>query len=142
MIPGGLLKAASLGVNRARSEAKAAIQRAVQKAILGGIAVFLLLLAFGFGLGAFTVWLAGEVGTVQALSFVALGFVVVALIIYAIARLSGRKPDRRPEPSPIAAALNANPIDEGKDDPPGSVVGSLAVVAVVGYLMGRQMFRR
>lgn len=143
MIFGGLFRAAGVGVNLARSEAKAAVQRAVQKAILGAFAILLVLLALGFGLGAFTVWLAREIGTIQALGFIALGFLILAAILYLIVRLSGASASReRFDPSPIAAALKAEPADGDSESPPGSVLGSLVVVGVVGYLMGRQMFGR
>lgn len=140
MTLGGLLKAASVGVAIARSRARAAIRNAVKQAVFASIVLVLLVLAFGFGLGCFTVWLSHEIGTVPALGFIALGFLVIAIIVYVIWRVSGQQPAPARRRSPIADAFDEKKA--GHEPPPGSALGSLAMVALVGYLMGRQMFRR
>ncbi len=143
MTLGGLFKAAGIGASLARSEVKAAMRRAARQAAFAIVVVSLLVLAFGFGLGAFAVWLSHEIGTVRALAFIALGFVVLALIAYIIWQASGRGASRRRRGrSPIAEALNLDRNADGEEPPQGSVLGSLAVVALVGYLLGRQIFRR
>ncbi len=105
MTLGGLLKAASFGVAIARSRVKAAIRDAVRQTVFASIVLVLLVLAFGFGLGCFTVWLSHEIGTVPALGYIALGFLVIAIIVYVIWRLSGRQPAPARRRSPIADSL-------------------------------------
>jgi hypothetical protein len=139
MTLGGLLKAASVGVAIARSRARAAIRNAVKQAVFASIVLVLLVLAFGFGLGCFTVWLSHEIGTVPALGFIALGFLVIAIIVYVIWRVSSQPAPARRR-SPIADSFDEK--KRGQEPPPGSALGSLAVVALVGYLMGRQIFRK
>ena len=139
MTLGGLLKAASVGVALARGRARVAIRNAIKQAVFASIVVVLLVLAFGFGLACFTVWLAREIHTVPALGFIALGFLVIAIIVYIIWRVSGQPAPARRR-SPIADAFDERKA--GQEPPPGSALGSLAVVAFVGYLMGRQLFRK
>lgn len=141
---GGLMNAASLGVGVAKAEAKAAVERVVKHVVFAAIVLVLLVLAFGFGLGSFSVWLSHQIGTVQALGFMALGFVVLALMVYVIWRVATRpRQQPRPAPSPIAAALNAKAPPDGEGPPPpGSAIGSLAVVSLVGFLLAKQLFRR
>ena len=140
----GILKAAELGARLARHEVKAAVARAVRNAAFGAALAILAVLAFGFALAAFTVWLAGEIGAVPALGYIALGFLVLAVVVYVIWRVSmgGGQRRRRPEASPLAAALDGESRESGQEPPAGSALGSLGVVALVGFLMARQMFRR
>lgn len=140
---GGVLKAASLGVSVARTEAKAVIARAVTNAAFAAGVGILAIFAFAFGLATFTVWLAHEIGTVPALGYIALGFLVLTIIVFIVWRVSTRekKPPPRAE-SPLAAAFNDQPRRPGEEPPPGSAIGSLGVVALVGFLMARQIFRR
>lgn len=140
---GGALKAASLGAKLARGQVKAAVRRAVQNAVFATVLAILGVFAFAFALAAFTVWLARHVGTIDALWLVAGGFAGLALIVYIVWKISMRQTAARPSPrpSPIAAAFEETHAD-GREPPPGSALGSLAVVALVGYLMARQMFKR
>ena len=76
-----LLRAGSLAVDLVKGRAKAAVSNVARQAALGAATLLFLLVAFSFGLAAFTVWLAGEIGTVAALGFIGLGFLVIAGII-------------------------------------------------------------
>ncbi|MCB1488633.1 MAG: phage holin family protein [Bauldia sp.] len=140
----GILKAAELGTRMARVEVKAAVNRAAKNAAFAAALGILAILAFGFALAAFAVWLAGEIGTVAALGYIALGFLILAIIVYIVWRVSmGGKPQpRKPQPSPLAAALDGDPQESGQEPPTGSTLGSLGVVALVGFMMARQLFRR
>jgi vacuolar-type H+-ATPase subunit I/STV1 len=140
MTLGGVLKAANIGVAIARGRAKAVIRNAIKQAVFASIVLGLLVLAFGFGLGCFAVWLSHEIGTVPALGYIALGFLVIAIIVYVIWRVSSQRPAPARRRSPIADAFDERKA--GQEPPPGSALGSLAVVALVGYLMGRQIFRK
>lgn len=134
------MKAASIGATFARSRVKTAIRNAVKQAVFASIVLVLLLLAFGFGLGCLVVWLSHEIGAVPALGFVALGFLVLAMIVYVIWRISSGGAAPAARRSPISDAFEER--KGGQEPPPGSALGSLAVVALVGYLMGRQVFRK
>jgi len=140
----GILKVAEVGVRMARNEVKAAANRAAKNAAFAAALGVLAILAFGFALAAFTVWLAGEIGAVAALGYIALGFLGLAIIVYIIWRVSmgGEQRRRQPAPSPLSAAPDAEPPGTGQEPPPGSALGSLGVVALVGFLMARQIFRR
>ncbi|MCP4385430.1 MAG: phage holin family protein [Hyphomicrobiales bacterium] len=139
MILRGVLRTAKLGVGLARQEAKDTIARAVRQAALAVVVLSFLLLAFGFALGAFAVWLSREIGTVHALGFIALGFVILAAILYGISRTGG---DRKPKSAREQLADSLAESDESEESQPGSTVASLAVVALVGFTLARQLFRR
>ncbi len=102
-----LLRAGTLGLDLARGRAKAAASRIARQAALGAATLLFVLLAFSFGLAAFSVWLAHEIGTVPALGFIGLGFLVVAGIILAVAVYGDRKPAKPPPIIPAAKAAVA-----------------------------------
>jgi vacuolar-type H+-ATPase subunit I/STV1 len=143
---GALLKAGSLGIDLATGRAKAGLRRLMRQAVVGSATLGLLLLAFGFALAAFAVWLSRQIGAVPALGFIGLGFLILALLVYGIAALTDkRRPRRRPPPPPIAESMRREFTAAGaagEEPPAGSTVGSLAVVALVGYILARQLFRR
>src|SRR5436309_1506728 len=93
---GALLGA--IGLATLKAEIRAAGRRLAVAAISG----IFLGTAICFAVAAFTVWLAGEIGTVAALLAVAAGFLLLALIVQGVARLAaGRRPHRRaPYPPP------------------------------------------
>ncbi len=134
---GPLVRAA--GIAALKNEAQATARRVGRNVALGAAFGVLVLLAFGFALAAFTVWLAGEIGTIPALGVVALAFLVLAIAVRLIATLSA-KPRRRREPPPAfaeplrAAASGAPPM--------GSELGSMAVIAIVGFILARELSRK
>jgi hypothetical protein len=143
MLLAALLKAGSLGVDLARGRAKAGMRRAARQAAVGAATGLFLLLAFSFGLAAFTVWLAREIGVVPALGFIGLGFLIVSALIVAIATASDKRRRRAPPPQPIAAAVRQEFVSAEAEPPPtGATVGAMGVVALIGYLFARQIFRR
>ncbi len=135
----------ALGLAAVKAEARAAARRIGRQAAIAGVTAILLLAAIGLALGALTVWLSGEVGTIWALLIVAGGLVVIAAIVQIVARLAARpRPGVRPfvaapPPPPIAGTW---PPGEGPEAPMGSMIGAAAIVAVVGYLFARQLKRK
>jgi hypothetical protein len=135
---------AALGLAAVKAEARLVARRVGRRLAVAIATGVLVLTAAGFALAAFAVWLAGEVGTIEALALIAVGLIVIALLVQAIAWLANRpgEPIRRrrtPPPPPLADSLGAADSDA---PPPGSALGSVAVVGLVGFLLGRQLFRR
>lgn len=116
---------------------KAEARRVRRRILVGAVTGALVVLAAGFALAAFAVWLAGELGTVQALALIAIGLLVIAGLVQAAVWIaSSRRPVRLVAPSRVA-----EPQREG-EPPAGSGLGAIGVVAVVGFLLARQLFRR
>ncbi len=102
-------------------------------------------MAVAFAVAAFAVWLAGKIGTVWALIAMAALFLGVMLIVQGVAWLAFGRPRRAPPSppppvSPVAASAEASG-EEGAV-PPGSEIGAVAIVALIGFLLGRQMLQR
>src|SRR6187431_2894063 len=97
----------------------------MRQAAVGTATLLFLLLAFSFGLAAFTVWLAREIGTVPALGFIGLGFLIVAVLVVAIATATDKQRRRTPE-QPIAAAVKKEFVSAESEPPPtGATVGAM-----------------
>lgn len=135
---GSLLGA--IGLAAIKAEIRAAGRRVAVAAISG----LLLLAAVCFAVAAFAVWLAGEIGTVGALLVIAGGFLLLALIVQGVARLAaGRRRQRSPPAQP--APPSPPPVEPPPADgtiPPGSEIGAVTIVAVLGFLLARQMLQR
>jgi hypothetical protein len=139
----------AMGLAAVKAEARRAAANFGKQAAIAGATALLVLTALGFGLAALTVWLAGEVGTIWALLIVAGGLLVIAAIIQIAVRLSDRNrpvrarssyvPPRFTAPPPGTASFSASVEAE---PPTGSVIGSAAVVALVGFLLARQLGRK
>lgn len=143
MLLAALLRAGSLGVDLAKARARAGMRRAARQAAVGAATLLFLVLAFSFGLAAFTVWLAREIGVVPALGFIGLGFLVISALIVAIATANDKRRRQAPLPQPIAAAVKQEFVSaEAEPAPAGSTVGAMGVVALIAYLFARQLFRR
>lgn len=140
MAIGSLLSA--LGIAAVKAEAKATARRVGRRMALGGATLVLLILAFGFGLAAFTVWLAGQVGTIWALVIVAAGALVLAGAVQTVAALTDGSRRRRPPPPPPVFAAAAGEESGEAPPPAGSVLGSLAVVGLVGFILAQKLFKR
>ena len=138
--------AKAVGLAFAKEQAEAAMRRTARKVALGAAMAFFLALAFGFGLAAFTVWLSRRVGTIDALTIVAAAALAVALIFYVIVALSERqKPVRRAAamPPPVAETFADINVGSRTSTPPaGSELGSIAVIALVGFVLARQLWRK
>lgn len=133
-----------VGLAAVKAEAKATARRMGRQAAVAGVTALLLLAAIGLALAALTVWLAGEVGTIWALLIVAGGLVVIAAIVQIAVRLAdGRRPSRRPFVAPPPPPMGDPLRGAGVEEPPaGSALGAVAAVAVVGFLLARQLLRK
>ncbi len=132
---GSLLSA--IGVAALKSEIRAAGRRIAVAAISG----LLLVTAVCFAVAASTVWLAGEIGTIGALLAIAAGLLVLMLIVQGVARLAAGRRRHRPPPPPLGSTPK-EPQAAAETVPPGSEIGAVAIVALVGYLLARQMLER
>ena len=142
----------ALGVAAIRGEIASIVQRLRLRAILIALAVFLWLLAFAFALAAFAVWLSSELGAIAACAILAAAFAAAAIALHLWLRFMKRRS------TPLVAGLSrslaplmqaANDARDsaraaaGADDPQGTPaaeagsVGTLMVLAVLGYVMGR-----
>jgi hypothetical protein len=128
----------TIGLSALRNEVAATAERAGRRAGLYALAAVLWLTAFGFLLAALAVWLTRLWGPIAAYAVVAVGLAVAALIVHLIVALSAR---RRPQ-SDFRAALAGLAGPTGSAAGPGSDIGALAAVAVVGWLLGRRMTGR
>lgn len=127
----------TIGLAALKGEVSAMASRAAQRSFLHLIAFFLWLLAFGFGLAAFTVWLAGVVGVIWACAIVAGVFAAIGIAIQIGLALSKRRPQNQSSLADLAA-----PAAAGVAAQSGGILGSLAIVAIVGWLLGRHIFRK
>ncbi len=68
---------------------------------------------------------------------------MIAGIIVAIAAATDKRRRSGPRPQPIAAAVKQEFVSaEAEPAPTGSTVGAMGVVALIGFLLARQLFRR
>jgi len=130
----------AIGLAALKAEIRAAGKRAAVAAISG----LLLLTALCFAIAALAVWLVGEIGAIWALLVIAGGFLVLALIVQGVARLTADRPRYRPPPVRPAPSSPppVEPQPANRTVPPGSEIGTVAIVALVGFLLARQMLRR
>jgi hypothetical protein len=136
-----LARAGLLGLDLAKGRAKASVRQFARQAAMGSAALLFVLLAFGFGLAAFAVWLAREIGAVPALGFIGLFFLVIAGIVVAVAAAE-QKRVRKPQPIVTAVKQEFVAAEAGDPPPTGSTVGAMGLVGLIAFLFARQLFRR
>ncbi len=122
---GGLISA--LGVARLTTYLQALGRYVGVQAVLIVSLLVLVALAAGFGVTALTIWLASELGAAAAFAAVAGGFLVVALLLQVAIALRRRR--RRPS------------LSNGAEHSDQLTFGSIAALAVIGYLLGRRFER-
>jgi len=127
----------TIGVTALKGEVSAMIKRASRRAALTAVAFLLWLVAFGFALAAFVVWLSAQLGGIAACAIVAGIFAVLGVVIQ-IGLAIG---NRRPAQTRSTLAGLAPGLEKELGVNAGSL-GSMAVVALAGYLVGRRLFRR
>jgi len=109
----------------------------------GHIAVFIatglfFVTAAGFALWALTGWLASELGTTGALSIVATGLALLGLGLQGLAALLDKRRSKSSQlPRPLADLAQA--LEAGGH--PGSELMTVTVVALIGFLLARQIGR-
>jgi len=121
-----------VGAGLLKGEISARLQRAGRHAALMVLAVVLWVVALGFALGAFVTWLSEQLGAVAACGIVAAAFAVLALIVQLTLRLS-RGPRSRPQPAPLFSGLPGS-----EELAKASPIGLVVVIALLGFLLGRQ----
>jgi uncharacterized membrane protein YebE (DUF533 family) len=138
----GLISAAGLAV--VRGQVTNAVKRTGRRAGLFALIIATWLIAFGFGLAALTVWLAGELGIILALTLIAGVFALIGLIMYVAMQMADRK--QKPAASPFPpqfAGLGAGSAKSATgESPTGALLGSIATIAVLGWLLGRKTGRK
>jgi hypothetical protein len=127
----------AMGIAAVKGQVAAAAKRFARRAALTSFAGLLWLVVFAFAIAAFTVWLAGEIGTVAALAWIAGGCAIVAILIHiGLAITAKRRPKAR-----LEAHFEAKAGGKGAEADI-SAVGSVAIFAAIGYLLGRMVNRR
>jgi len=124
----------AFGMDLMKGEIAARLERAGRRAGLAVLAGLLWLVAVGFAVAAVVAWLSQQLGPVAALAIVAGAVAIVAIIVQVTLRLS-RGPGRPAASSPLSG-LGVDEIASA------SPVALVAVVAFLGYLLGRQTTRR
>jgi hypothetical protein len=126
-----------VGLKALRDEAAAAAQRAGKRTALYVLVAILWLVALGFLVAALTIWLAGLLGAIAACVIIAAVLVVIGLAVQVALMLTSRRRPR-PEINLSLPGLSA----AGSATGTATDIGALAVVAIVGWLLGRQMTRK
>jgi len=127
----------ALGLAALRSELAAMARRARQRALLLTLAALLWLAAIGFAFAALTIWLAGVLGPLAATAIVAVTFALIAGALQLAASMALRR-----DTSPTVAELLADGGSAKLSGGAANTLGSLAIVALAGYVIGRHLFRR
>lgn len=127
----------SLGFAALKGEVSAVAERAGKRAGLYVLAGVLWLTALGFLVAALTIWLASRFGGIAACAILAAALAALGLIVQVVLMMGARrKPTPRPEINLNVPGLGATASGATSD------IGALAVVAVVGWLIGRQMSKK
>ena len=127
----------TIGVTTLKGELSAIMKRAGRRVLLGAIGLLLWLTALGFALATFVIWLATELGAIAACGIIAASLAVLGLAIQIVLTVSSSR--RKKAKSPLADL--AAGINDGFGTSGGSL-GSMVVVALAGYLLGRHISRR
>jgi hypothetical protein len=130
----------AIGFATLKGEVSQAVGRAARRAVLAAVAGILWLIALGFALAALAVWLSDVLGAAAACAIIAGGLAVIGLALQLVLAMSGKR--KPPPPAPPfsgtgsgAAGVEGTPFE-------GQNLTSIALIGVIGYLIGRQMFRK
>ena len=124
------------GAGLLKGEVTERLRRARRRAGIMVFVVVLWLAALGFAVAAFMTWLSEKLGPIEACGIVAATLAVVAIIVQITLRLSRGRPSREKVRSPLAD------LGLGEELASASPVGMVAVIALLGYLLGRQTGRK
>jgi len=131
----------AIGLAALKSEISAMAERAGRRAILYVLIVVLWLTALGFAVATFTIWLSGQLGAIAACGIIAAALAVLGLALQLGLTLSARRRSR-PQPPSIDMLLAELGKSAGGAATDAGPLGPLALVAVLGWLLGRQMGRK
>jgi hypothetical protein len=129
----------AIGFAALKGEVSAMVQRAAQRAVLMVIVLLLWLGAFSFALAALAVWLSSELGPIAAYGIIAGGFAVIGIAIQVGLAISARN---RKKAAPKMSIPGFTTGADGTQTPDIANLGSMAVVAIAAFLLGRQIFRK
>ena len=127
-----------IGLAALKGEVSAIAGRVTVRALLAALVSVLWLTASGFAVAALTVWLTAKLGVIVACAIVAAGLAVIGLAIQFGLMLSARR--HRSRMAKVLEGLAPGPAANPGPDLGG--LGSMAIIVVAGYLLGRQLFRK
>lgn len=131
--------ASTIALSALRDDMSAMAGRAGKRAAFHAVAAVLWLTAFGFLVAALAIWLNRIVDPILAYAILAAGLAVVALLVHLGLALSGRRRPRSDFGAILAGLTAPAGSSSGASAGPGGDIGALAVVAVIGWLLGRGM---
>ena len=120
----------ALGIGRLKSYLESLGRYAGIPAVLIGALLGMIVLALGFGVTALAIWLSSLWGAAIAFAVVGAGFLVAALLLEVIVMV---RKNRRTKIVPPYRA------DMASDQ---AAFGSVAAMAIIGYILGRRIMRR
>lgn len=121
-----------LNVARLKAYVASAGRYAAVQAVLFLVLMVLIGLAAAFALTALTIWLVTLWGLAIAFAAMAGGFLVVALLLEIVIVVRRRRWNKRKRTS---APRSEMPSDQ-------AAFGTIAAIAIIGYVLGRQLMRR
>lgn len=128
----------AIGLAALRGEASTLARGVGRRAAVVALLAVVWMTAIGFALGSLAVWLSHELGVVAACAIVAAGLAVIGLGVQLAVVLSGRRKPSDGIKFPLGE-IGSSGI--GTPLPGGTNLSAMAVVAIAGYLLGRQLFR-
>jgi hypothetical protein len=131
-----------LGFAALKNEAAAMAERAGKRAALYTLAGILWLVALGYLVAAFTIWLSSELGAIAACAIVAAALAAVGLILQVSLAMTAKRRKRAEVSVSIPGFTATDTAPGGSASGSGGDIGALAFVAVIGWLLGRQMTKK
>ena len=128
----------AIGLAALKGEASTLARGVGRRAAVVALLAVVWMTAIGFALGSLAVWLSHELGVVAACAIIAAGLAVIGLGVQLAVVLSARRKPSSGFKSPLGD-MGSNGL--GAAFPGGTNVSAMAVVAIAGYLLGRQLFR-
>ncbi len=131
--------ASSIGFALALAELKQRVRRLVTQGILGAIGAVLFLIGFCFLLVAAHLYLSQLLNPIASAAIIGGALLVIALIFFLIASMTGSGAARRAQPASVAEDNMARLADAVGPKPlanPALVIAGLALV--LGFLFGRR----
>jgi hypothetical protein len=115
----------------------AEVRRLRARIVLGLFAVMALLIAFAFGLVAFSLWLTLHMAAWQAALLAGAAALALAGIFLLAARRTGRRPPRDDVAAQVRAVLAEVTKEGGEMTPMGRVTAAVAAGIVIGRMLSR-----
>jgi hypothetical protein len=129
----------TIALSALKDDVSAIAGRAGKRAAFHAVAAVLWLTAFGFLVAALAVWLNRVVDPILAYAILAAGLAVATLLVHLGLALSARRRPRSDLGAMLAGLAAPAGSSSGAAAGAGGDIGALAVVAVIGWLLGRGM---